>query len=106
MGILSTAGFRLAFSQERSLNQPPAGFVALFNGKDLSGWRGRQPNYDPRAEAALSSEELAVKQAQWNSERDMHWSVDLPKARSSPTAEAPTSQPQRISETSNYMSIG
>jgi hypothetical protein len=79
IGILSAAGFRLAFSQERPLNQPPPGFVALFNGKDLSGWRGRQPNYDPRTEAALSTEELAAKQTQWNSERDMHWSVDAQK---------------------------
>ncbi len=76
MGILCAASFCPAFSQQRPLNQPPPGFLALFNGKDLSGWRGRQPNYDPRAEAALSSEELAAKQGQWNSERDMHWSVD------------------------------
>jgi len=80
IGILSAASFRPAFPQERPLNQPPPGFLALFDGKDLSGWRGRQPNYDPRAEAALSSEELAAKQAQWNSERDMHWSVDAAKS--------------------------
>ena len=79
IGILSAASFHPAFPQERPLNQPPPGFLALFNGKDLFGWRGRQPNYDPRAEAALSSEELAAKQAQWNSERDMHWSVDAAK---------------------------
>jgi hypothetical protein len=52
-------------AQERPLNQPPPGYTALFNGKDLSGWRGRQPNYDPRAEAALPKEELAATQAQW-----------------------------------------
>ena len=79
IGILSAASFRPAFPQERPLNQPPPGFAALFNGKDLSGWRGRHPNYDPRAEAALSSEELAAKQAQWNSERDLHWNVDAAK---------------------------
>ena len=27
--------------------KPPKGFTALFNGKDLTGWRGRQPNYNP-----------------------------------------------------------
>ena len=56
--------------------KPPKGFTALFNGKDLTGWRGRQPNYDPAAEAKLTKEELATKQAAWNTERDAHWTVD------------------------------
>jgi hypothetical protein len=68
-----------AFPQERPLNQPPPGFIALFNGKDLSGWRGRQPNYSPHLEALLPKEELAAKQAQWNTERDLHWRVDAAK---------------------------
>ena len=58
---------------------PPKGFTALFNGKDLTGWRGRQPNYDPAAEAKLTKEELATKQAAWNTERDAHWTVDTDK---------------------------
>jgi hypothetical protein len=56
--------------------QPPAGFTPLFNGKDLSGWRGRQQDYSPYEEARLSKEELAAKQAQWNADRDQHWRVD------------------------------
>jgi len=78
-GILAAIGTGLAICQERPLNQPPEGFTALFNGKDLTGWRGRQPNYDPRAEANLSKEELAARQAQWNSARDQHWRVDVAK---------------------------
>jgi hypothetical protein len=58
---------------------PPAGFTSLFNGKDFSGWRGRQPNYNPAEEAKLSKEALAEKQAQWNKERDAHWRVDAEK---------------------------
>jgi hypothetical protein len=57
----------------------PAGFTPLFNGKDLTGWRGRQPNYNPAEEAKLSKEALAEKQAQWNAERDAHWRVDAAK---------------------------
>jgi len=68
-----------AFPQDRPLNRAPAGFTALFNAKDLSGWRGRQGTYSPHAEALLSKEELAAKQVQWNAERDMHWSVDTAK---------------------------
>jgi hypothetical protein len=59
--------------------QPPKGFTALFNGKDLTGWRGRQPNYNPVEEAKLTKEELAAKQAAWNTERDAHWTVDTAK---------------------------
>src|SRR5205823_11848097 len=79
IGILVTAGLPWAFAQERPLNRAPEGFTALFNGKDLSGWRGRQPNYDPRAEAALSKEALAAKHIQWNADRDLHWKVDAAK---------------------------
>jgi Domain of Unknown Function (DUF1080) len=79
LALLAVAGFQPAFSQERPLNRPPQGFTALFDSKDLSGWRGRQPNYDPQAEAALSKEEQAAKQAQWNTDRDAHWSVDAAK---------------------------
>jgi hypothetical protein len=66
-------------AQGRPLNQPPPGFVRLFNGKDLSGWRGRQPNYSPYDQAKLTPEELAAKQAAWNTERDLHWRVDVAK---------------------------
>jgi hypothetical protein len=69
----------LGTAQQRPLNEAPKGFVALFNGKDLTGWRGRQPNYDPREEAKLPPEELAKKQAAWNTERDAHWRVDTLK---------------------------
>jgi hypothetical protein len=66
-----------AFAQ--TAGTPPAGFTSLFNGKDLSGWRGRQPNYDPAAEAKLTPQELADKQGQWNAARDQHWKVDTVK---------------------------
>ncbi len=59
--------------------QPPKGFTSLFNGKDLTGWRGRQPNYNPAEEAKLPKAELAAKQAEWNTARDQHWKVDTAK---------------------------
>jgi len=68
-----------ASSQDRPLNRPPAGFTALFNGKDLSGWRGRQGTYSPHEEAKLSKEELTAKQAQWNADMKQHWRVDAAK---------------------------
>lgn len=55
------------------------GFTSLFNGKDLTGWRGRQPNYNPADESKLSKEALTEKQTQWNADRDLHWKVDAAK---------------------------
>jgi hypothetical protein len=69
----------MSAAQNRPQNQPPAGFTSLFNGKDLSGWRGREPNYSPYEQAALTPEALAAKQAAWNAERDQHWRVDVAK---------------------------
>jgi hypothetical protein len=66
-------------AQDRPVNQPPAGFTSLFNGRDLSGWRGRQPNYSPYEQAKLTPAELAAKQTAWNAERDLHWRVDAAK---------------------------
>ena len=36
---------------------PPEGFVALLNGRDLSGWKGLVGN--PKSRAAMSDDELA-----------------------------------------------
>jgi 3-keto-disaccharide hydrolase len=69
----------LFFTAPAAAQKPPAGFTSLFNGKDLSGWRGRQPNYNPAEEAKLTKEALAEKQAKWNADRDAHWRVDADK---------------------------
>jgi hypothetical protein len=69
--------------------QPPKGFTSLFNGKDLTGWRGRQPNYNPVEERKLPKEELAKKQAEWNAARDAHWKVDTAKAEIVSDGESP-----------------
>ena len=68
-----------AQAQERPLNQAPKGFTKLFNGKDLSGWSGRQGTYSPYEQAKLTPAELTAKQAAWKAERDLHWSVDKAK---------------------------
>jgi hypothetical protein len=38
---------------------PPAGFTALFNGKDLAGWWGEKTT-DPRSYLSLPPEQLAA----------------------------------------------
>jgi len=68
-----------AVGQVRPLNQPPNGFVSLFNGKDLAGWVGRQGTYSPYEQARLSADQLATKKAEWNADRNKHWRVDTAK---------------------------
>jgi hypothetical protein len=68
-----------AAAQDRPLNKPPAGFVSLFNGKDLTGWVGRQGTYSPYEQTKLTPEQLSAKQAEWNADRDKHWRVDTAK---------------------------
>ncbi len=54
-------------------NTPPPEFTALFNGKDLSGWKGLVA--DPPARAKMSAEELADAQKKADEKMAAHWSV-------------------------------
>lgn len=56
-------------------NQPPAGFRAIFNGRDLEGWQGRG-NVDPKAIAAMSNDERAAQLAEGLADIQKHWSVE------------------------------
>ena len=56
------------------LNQPPEGFVALFNGKDLTGWKGLVR--DPKKRAVMSEEELAGAQAKVDEAMHAHWKAE------------------------------
>ena len=58
---------------KRPDNTPPSGFTALFNGKDLSGWKGLVE--DPIKRAKMSPEELKEKQAKADDSMRAHWSV-------------------------------
>jgi hypothetical protein len=55
-------------------NTPPAGFTALFNGKDLSGWKGLVA--DPKKRAAMSPAELADAQKNEDESMRAHWKVE------------------------------
>lgn len=55
-------------------NTPPEGFTAIFNGKDLSGWKGLVGN--PKSRAAMSKEELAEAQKAADAEMRDHWQVE------------------------------
>ena len=60
-----------AFAQ----NTPPAGFTALFNGKDLDGWRGGD-THDPRLLAAMPEEKRNETVKKWTDDMLQHWKVE------------------------------
>lgn len=64
-----------ATADHHELNQPPEGFTALFNGKDLQGWFGHGTE-DPRKLWAMSPEELAAHHEKTLEDVEQHWSVD------------------------------
>ena len=64
-----------AAAQENKLNQPPAGFIAVFNGQDLAGWYGME-SVSPDAIAALTAEERAKKKATDTEAAFKHWRVE------------------------------
>lgn len=58
-------------------NTPPPGFVALFNGKDLTNWKGlmKSPLDNPSRRAKLSPEERAKAQEEADTVMRSGWSV-------------------------------
>ncbi len=56
-------------------NEPPGGFAALFNGRDLSGWQGLIDG-GPAKVAAMPTEERARLQAEADGRMHEHWRVE------------------------------
>jgi hypothetical protein len=52
---------------------PPTGFVSLFNGEDLTGWKGLVA--DPIKRAQMSAEDLAAAQRAADERMHAHWLV-------------------------------
>lgn len=55
-------------------NTPPEGFTALFNGVDLTGWKGLVAN--PPARAKMTAEQLAAAQQKADERMQEHWRVE------------------------------
>lgn len=59
-------------------NTPPLGFTALFNGKDLTNWKGllASPNDNPAKRAQLPPEKLAEEQKKADENMRAHWKAE------------------------------
>lgn len=60
-------------SKPEKENTPPPGFTALFNGKDLTGWKALVG--DPPSRAKMTSDQLAAAQEKANQAMREHWKV-------------------------------
>ncbi|HLW65140.1 MAG TPA: DUF1080 domain-containing protein, partial [Gemmataceae bacterium] len=54
--------------------QPPKGFTAIFNGKDLTGWHG-MPHFDPYKLAAMPEADRKAQIEKWTEDAKKHWTV-------------------------------
>jgi hypothetical protein len=54
---------------------PPAGFTALFNGKDLTGWRGGD-TFDHRKLLEMTEDQRTAKIAEWTKTMREHWRAE------------------------------
>lgn len=75
MVLALTMSLLTAPATQAATNEPPEGFTALFNGKDLEGWHGR-PHFDPYKLAAMSESDRKAQIDKWNSELKPHWYVE------------------------------
>jgi hypothetical protein len=80
---LLTVGAVQTRAEEQKDNTPPEGFVALFNGKNLDGWKGlpkpkgaKSGPDNPFVRAKLSPEELKKVQAEADENMRAHWRVE------------------------------
>ncbi len=71
--LVLTGSFSYSADAKKADNTPPEGFVALFNGKDLTNWKGLVG--DPKKRATMTPDELAKAQAVADEKMKAHWAV-------------------------------
>ena len=74
--FLSTLGLSLLFAGDLGSadNVAPEGFIALFNGKDLTGWKGLVAS--PPERDRMSNQDLQKAQAEADQRMRDHWKVE------------------------------
>ncbi|MBQ8099365.1 MAG: DUF1080 domain-containing protein [Bacteroidaceae bacterium] len=73
MGILGGKQRKAILDYLQNMPSEERGFVSIFNGKDLSGWKGLVEN--PITRAKMSHEELAAKQVKADEIMNRDWKV-------------------------------
>jgi hypothetical protein len=74
IGLVVSAVTAMTESSQAADNTPPEGFVALFNGKDLTGWKGLVGN--PKTRSTMTPDALAAAQEKADAAMREHWRVE------------------------------
>ncbi len=74
LGAISASAL-IPLSLTAAQADPPAGFTALFNGKDLAGWWGASTE-DPRKYMAMSQDEFSKKRTSSLDDIQKHWRAE------------------------------
>jgi hypothetical protein len=74
LGACCAIPFALHQARAQTVSPPP-GFIALFNGQDLTGWRGGD-TFDHRRLLAMPPSEQAAQIARWTASMQQHWRVE------------------------------
>jgi hypothetical protein len=72
--VILIVGFAQCSAAAAADNSPPAGFEAVFNGRDLAGWKGLVSK--PSERAKMSREQLAEAQGKADQKMRDHWKVE------------------------------
>ncbi len=76
VAVTATAAASVLAAVEKraeAANVPPEGFTALFNGKDLTNWKGLVGN--PKTRAKMTAEQLEAAQKKADESMRAHWKV-------------------------------
>jgi len=78
LALSSVLGFVVLVPAQAADNTPPPGFTALFNGKDLTGWKGllKSPLDNPANRAKLTPEQTAKAQEEADDVMRQGWRVE------------------------------
>ena len=74
LGVAAFIALGLSGFSQGADNEPPAGFVALFNGKDLAGWHGYDTK-DPRKFQEMSAEDQQAAREKSLEDIKKHWTI-------------------------------
>ena len=78
ISVMAVALVVMAASAAAQKVTPPKGFTALYNGQDLTGWRGGD-TFDHRRWLAMPEAERATREAEWTSDMKAHWTASGPE---------------------------
>jgi hypothetical protein len=73
--VVVTGSLAVAGQNALAEVNPPPGFVALYNGRNLDGWRGGK-TFDHRRLLEMTEEERKKQVAEWTADMKAHWAAE------------------------------